>query len=63
MERKDVLAGGGAEGRSAFLRLPRWCIVGAATYPQNTGSGSRGRESQVVQAECQCKQTVKGGEG
>lgn len=59
MERKDVLAGGGAEGRSGFLRLPRWFMVGAATYPQNTESGSRDRESQVVQAERQRKQTVK----
>lgn len=60
MERKDVLAGGGAEGRSGFLRFPRWCVVGAATYPQNTASGCRDRESKVVQAECQCKQTATG---
>lgn len=42
MERKEVLAGGGAEGRSSFLRFPRWFIVlGAATYPQNTESGCK----------------------
>lgn len=62
MERKDVLAGGGAEGRSGFLRLPWWCVAGAATYPQNTESGNGDRERQweeVVQAEHQRKQTVK----
>lgn len=62
MERKDALAGGGNEGRSGFLRFPRWCVVGAATYPQNTESGCRDREDQEGQAECQCKQTVKGRE-
>ncbi len=62
MERKDVLAGGGAKGRSSFLRFPCWCIVGAATYPQNAESGCTDRESQVVQAEGQCKQTVRGRE-
>lgn len=62
MERKDVLAGGGAEGRSSFLRFPRWFIVGAATYPQNAESRCRDRKSQVVQAEGQCKQTAKGKE-
>lgn len=62
MERKDVLAGGGAEGTSGILRFPCWFFAGAATYPQNTESGCRDRESKVVQAECQCKQTVKGRE-
>lgn len=62
MERKDVLAGGGAEGRSGFLRFPRWCVEGAATYPQNTESGCRDRGGRVRQAEGQCKQTVKGRE-
>lgn len=46
MERNDALAGGGIEGRSGFLRFPRWCVVGAVTYPQNTGSGCRHRGRQ-----------------
>lgn len=62
MERKDVLAGGGADGRSGFLRLPCWRTAGAATYPQSTESGSRSRESRVVQTERQCKQTAGGEE-
>lgn len=44
MERKDALAGGGAEGRSLLLRLPCCWALGAVTYPQNTESGSRGRK-------------------
>lgn len=41
MERNEVLAGGGTEGRSGFFRFPRWCAVGAVTYPHNTESGCR----------------------
>lgn len=44
MERNEVFAGGGTEGRSGFLRFPRWCEVDAVTYPQNTESGCRKRE-------------------
>ena len=54
MERNDALAGGGTEGRSDFLRFPRWYVGGAATYPQNTESGcrwiSRRREGRAEQA-------------
>lgn len=57
VERNDALAGGGADGRSAFLRLPRWCVV---TYPQNTESGSRDKKKYAkVCRQHQCKQAVK----
>lgn len=44
MERKEALAGGGADGRSAFFRLPRWCVAGVVTYPLNTESRSRDKK-------------------
>lgn len=59
---KGALAGGGADGRSVFLRLPRWCIMGVVTYPQNTESRSRDKKYARRCKHCQCKQTVKGKE-
>lgn len=44
VERNDVFAGGGTEGRSGFFRFPRWCAVGAVMYPQNTESRCRNTE-------------------
>lgn len=63
VERKDVLAGGGAEGRSGFLRFPRWCVEGAATYPQNTESGCRDRGGGASEAGRGSVQADSEGEG
>lgn len=40
VERNDALVGGGTEGRSGFLRFPRWCLGGVGTYPQSSDAGT-----------------------
>lgn len=46
-----ALAGGGADGSSAFLRLARWCTVDVVTHPQNTESKAETKKKcQSVQA-------------
>lgn len=62
MDRKEALAGGGADGSSAFLRLPRWCAAGVETYPQNTESRSRHTHTHknIYMPECAGRQSREG---